>query len=894
MTVASGWWLLALLVVPVIWKIAAAGVAAVPRRQTRAAVWVRTVIVCALVASLAGVAVVLPDDTVATVFVVDVSDSISAHGIDEAETFIRDALDTKPTDALAGVVVFGREARVELSVQEQPDLISIATEPDRSRTDISRALRLAQALVPEGAKPRVVLISDGRANSGKTDREISRLRKRGVPVDTVPLGTAAGADAAVVSVKAPGRARTEDKFEVVASIFSRSAGPASVVLKRAGSVVASLDVALPAGLHEVTFEQEAAAPGALLFSVEVRAPGDTVPDNDAAGALVIVDGPPRVIVLEGSSQEGKDLAAGLTARGMSVEVRDVSTFPSGEEIAATDAIVLVDVEAWRLSDLQVAILGGFVSELGRGLVTVGGESSFSLGGYRNSPLEALLPLESEIKDPRRRPSVAQVLAVDTSGSMGQCHCAGPNMANDRLAEGPNKTTISREAAAKAIDALNQDDEVGVLAFNTSSKWVIPLQRLPSSEVVKSGLQRLRPTGGTSIPQALRSAMGELSASKASLKHVILFTDGWTSQEGLSQTAAELRQKGITLSVVATGEGPGSELKSMAEAGGGRFYAGRNLDEIPEIFMNEVILAARRYVNEGEYFPAITASTPATDALNETPALLGYVSTSAKPSTAVSLAVGELQDPLLASWRKGLGTVTSWTSDAKPRWAARWVGWDGFADFWSAVVRETLPASPAPGFDLAVLPSSDETTITVASEDAIAEGSTAHAKVTRPDGTSETVTLERVSAREMRGRLQTSGPGTYLVSAELMSDGQAIFRDTAGGVVSYPAEYLPGASEDDEMARIARVTRGRHDVSTERVFDPSPTRARRSVALSGWLLALAVGLLPVDIALRRLIITKEDLLRLRSRGSGSKRRPAEPTHVSELLRARTKVRADEEG
>src|SRR3712207_9200856 len=64
----------------------------------------------------------------------------------------------------------------------------------------------------------------------------------------------------------------------------------------------------------------------------------------------------------------------------------------------------------------------FRSDLGRGLVTIGGNRSYALGGYRNSPLEELLPVVSEILDPKRRQSVAQVLAIDTSGSMAACHC----------------------------------------------------------------------------------------------------------------------------------------------------------------------------------------------------------------------------------------------------------------------------------------------------------------------------------------------------------------------------------------------------------------------------------------------------------------------------------------
>ena len=888
MSFSSAPWLLALVFIPLIWWISRQGISAVPLRQAKASIWVRTIILIALVLSLAGVSLNLPDRTQATVFVVDVSDSISENVKADAESFVMSAIEAKPVDALAGVVVFGREPRVELSLQSDPQMTQIATDIDPSRTDISRALRLAGALIPQGTKGRIVVLSDGRQNSGEVAEEIARLRRRGIPVDSMPSGSLMGPDAAALSLKGPGRARVGDELELEANIFSRRAEEAIIRLRRGETVVEERAVSLTAGHQRMSFVQKATESTTLTFTVEVSFPADTVRENNMASASVVVDGPARVLILEGGQSEGDDVAKALAVKGFHVVQRDVSAFPTAQELAGTDAVVLVDVEAARLSDLQVAVLEGFVSDLGRGMVTIGGESSFSLGGYRDTPLEAMLPLESEIKDPRRRPSIAQVLAVDTSGSMGQCHCAGPNMGGDRLAEGPNKTNISREAAAKAIDALNEDDEVGVLAFNTSSKWIIPLQRVPSSEVVRSGLQKMQASGGTSIPQALKKSVDELQGSKASLKHVILFTDGWTNQAGLSEAAADMKSKGITLSVVATGEGTGQELRSMAEAGGGRFYAGRNLNEIPEIFMNEVILAARRYVNEGEFFPAITGSSPTTDRLTETPAILGYVATSAKPSAAVTLAIGELEDPLLATWRRGIGVVTSWTSDAKSRWSARWVGWDGFSDFWSNVVRETLPADPTPGYSLDIEPTDDGLQIAISSDSFIPEGASSTARVLRPDGTQETVALERSSSTVFSGRAGSSEAGTYLVAGELSAGGVLLFRDSTGVPLAYPAEYRPGTSDADLLARISKGTKGRIGIAPERAFDPPPARGYRRVPLAGWLLVLAVVLLPVDVALRRVVVTKEDLADLRPRKKKD-RDPQDNSPISELLDAKYRVR-----
>lgn len=863
MRFAQPWWLLALALAPVLVWVHRRGLSAVPLRQQRVGLIVRMVVLACLVLALSGATLRLPERRLATVFVVDVSDSVGSVAGQEVFGFVTEAIDGKPADAMAGVVAFGREARVELSVSEQAQLVQIASRPDGSRTNLARALRLASALLPEGARRRIVVLSDGRENSGDARAEAARLRRLGIRVDSVVLTGRPDDGAAVTGVKAPSRVRVGEEFEVGITLTAARAGAARLVTTAGARVVDERDIQLTPGTNNVTLTETAGEPGALNYRVELKAEKDSVPQNDSGAALVLVGGPPRVLVIEQAPDEGRLVAQALAERGLSVERRGISGFPAAEELAATDTMVLVDVEATQLTDAQVGSLRGFVRQLGRGLVTIGGENSWSLGGYRNSQLEDLLPLESDIKDPRRRPSIAQVLAIDTSGSMATCHCAGPNVRSDRLAQGPNKTDISRTASARAIEALSADDEVGVLAFNTSSQWVLPLQKLPSEEVVRNGLSRLHPTGGTAIPQALQAAVKDLQSSKAALKHIILFTDGWSQTTDLTGIASFVKEQGITLSVVATGEGTGTELARMADEGGGRFYAGTNLYKIPEIFLSEVTMATRRYINEGEFFPKITGSSAAVSALTATPPLLGYVGTSPKPSASVDLTAGEFDDPLLASWRTGLGVATSWTSDAKGRWATHWLGWDGFADFWSNVVRQTLPAAPVPGFSTQATPSEDGLQVTVESEQPLPEGTTGTARVVAPNGEPMNLELNRSGPNQLAGTLQTGAAGSYLVTADVTSGDTAVYRDTVGAVRAYSGEYAPGEANTTLLGDLVATTRGRLNPTAEQVFDPNLPAGRRRVEIWTWLALIAAILLPLDVALRRVIVTKEDLAEARA-------------------------------
>ena len=891
MSFAHPWWLLGLSLVPLLWLITRSGTGAVPDKQRRAATLVRSVLVVALVLALSGAALSLPERRLATVFLVDLSDSISGSGMEQTRDFLVKAVESKPKDALAGVVAFAREARVELSVRDDITIGPLATRLDASRTDLARALRLGAALLPEGTRRRVVVLSDGRQNSGDASGEAARLRGQGIAVDTVALGSSSGNDSAILGIKSPNRVRSGEEFDIEVEIAGVPGQTGRLRLLRDDVLIHERDVIFEESAERVSILDQAGEPGAIGYRAEIRSSEDPTPQNDSASALVLVSGPPRVIIVEGGDGEGEAIEKALSDRGFRTDRRGVSGFPAAAELSTIDTIVLVDVPASSLTATQTATLAAFVRDIGKGMLVVGGESSWSLGGYRDTPLEDLLPLSSEIKDPKRRFSVAQALVIDTSGSMAQCHCAEPGAApgGGMDSGGPNKTDISRSAAAKAIEALSKEDEIGVLAFNTESKWVIPLQRLPAEEVIRNGLQRLQPQGGTAIPQAIQTAVEELKNSKAALRHIILFTDGWTNQQALAPAAKAIREQGITISVVATGEGTGTELARMAEEGGGRFYAGRNLLQIPEIFMNEVVLASRRYVNEGEFFPKVTGSSPSTDRLVEAPALLGYVGTSAKPSSSVLLSVGELDDPLLATWRTGLGVVSAWTSDAKGRWANRWISWQGFAEFWSDVVRETLPASPAPGYSTVARASDDGIEITVESEHVLAEGTSADLRLVGPDGNASKVEMRRSGTNSFSASTPAGAAGAYLASVELSAGGAVLYRDTAGAVQSYSAEYRPGRPDEALLKEVARVGGGRFAVAPSDVFDPNLPAGRRTIEIWPWLVGLAALLLPIDVALRRLLISREDLQRFTWRRRGRTVEAVPDASVGRLLEAKDRVR-----
>lgn len=859
------WVLAALLVVLTIELYVSFRARGVSVRQWRIGLVVRGLIVALIVLALVNPSIKTSSDNVTTLFVVDVSDSMSDSAREAARAWVDSAL-TEADDSLWGVVEFGSDARVGTPVGTDPYRGARGVETDA--TNLARGLRLGESLLTGETRQRIVLVSDGRGNAGDLQAEIDRLDALGVVVDVHTIAAAPETDAAVSAVDLPSSVNTGETFDVTVEVLSTISGEAIVDLSEGSEVVGTETVSLVPGPNYVTFSAEAGESGLQDFTASVRMTGDAVTENDSHRAGVEVSGPPSVLIVEGDTGKGEIIEDALSSRGLEVRRVGIEGMSGLAELSVHRAVVLVDVNARDLSDQRVETLDAFVRDLGRGLVVVGGTNSFGLGGYRDTPLEALLPVDSEAPDTEREVEIAEVLLIDTSESMGACHCNEGDMAQEG---GVNKTDISKASALRAVDALSRNDEIGILAFSGNTDWVVPLQQLPDQSILERGIASLRPFGETRIIPAIEEAANTLLASEKDIKHIILFTDGFTSELELGaefgsdmfggdlvETVEQITAQGITVSVVGTGEGAIPDLEKVAEAGNGRFYPGRDLNEIPEIFVKEARLASRSFINEGEFFPLVTSTAEAVRDLASSPALLGFVATTPKPTADIQLQVGEMSDPLLASWRVGLGKTTAWTSDGGEKWAAGWASWDGFSDFWSTLVRDTFPLSGSEGQRIEASIADEVLTLTLEGAEEWPAGTEPVARVRNPDGSSEEIRLERSSDFEFEAVVPARQGGTYAVGVSV--------ADAAGDTVvlstlatrSFAAEYLPGDSNHDLMSSISVGTGGRGEITASQAFDPEGLTDGITERQFRWWFLLAAALLwPIDVALRRLRLSRRE-------------------------------------
>lgn len=858
------------------------------RGRRRLALGVRLLSLTCLALALAGAQRVQRARAVAVVFLVDASASISPAQAVQAQEFMRQALaQLRPPDQ-AAVVVFGGEALVERPLSGSTEPAPLRSRPDVGQSDIAEAIRLGLALFPAGSARRLVLLSDGQATSGDTVAAARLAAAAGARLDYAPLARPPlTAEAWLEDVAAPARVSAGERLDVTATAASTVDQPATLRLLAAGSLVAEERVQLRPGVNQFNLSLRAATPGFMRLVVELDPSRDSTPQNNRLAAFSAIVGPSRVFLL--ASDEQPDEAAALTAAlegaGLSVTPGELS-----DDLAALsnyDSLILVDVNAKELSARQMSAIQSYVRDLGGGLLVVGGPHSYGVGGYFRTPLEETLPVNMQLKDPERFPSVSLALVIDRSGSMAA------------LEGGAAKIQLAAEGAVRVVEWLNDDDAITVIPVDTQPAQVVgPMLAAERAQVIREIRAIGAGGGGIYVRTGLAAAADALAAGSQTVRHIILLADGADAeeQEGAAALAQELAAQGITLSVVAIGAGPDVPfLQNLARVGQGRFHFTDRAANLPQIFTQETSQIQRSYVVEERFFPQALAPSPILSGITSTPPLYGYVGTSAKTTAQVILATPP-GDPLLAQWRYGLGRAVAWTSDATGRWGREWVTWPGFAPFWAQAVGWTISQGRGEALELGVTYGAESAVLTVEARDSanrFLNDLTLRANVVAPDGRTQTLGLTQSAPGRYSGAFTPTQEGAYLIRvAGVDADGQADGpAQTGGWVLGYAPEYRPVSADTPPLAALAGPSGGR-DLSDNpaAVWARDLPAGRNSQPLWPGLVLLASLIWPLDIALRRLYLTRQDgVAWLRARlGRRAVAPPPSPARLERLLAARQRA------
>ena len=797
----------------------------------------RCLLTCLCVLALAAPSVVLPGGQQAVWILADAS--ASARGMqDQMTQSVRTALENKDASVNAGVIAFGGNAMVEKPLAQDGTYNGVTTAVDAQASDLSSALTLASALLPEDAQGRIVVLSDGATEDVRAAAQ--QLAARGVTVDFQSFSGDALPDAQISQLNVPSRVYQGQSFTVTVQVTANHDTAGTLVLYQNRTPVSSREVTLRRGDNTFTFRDTAADTGVVTYEARLISEGDSCAQNDSMGGYVYVQGAPKLLLVEGRQGEGSEMAAMLCAAAMQYETVLPAQLPyDAEQLRQYDGVVLVNVDYDAADEEQWAALDSAVRVLGRGLTVIGGDSSYALGGYRGSKLEEMLPVTIDVRNKLDLPSLALMLVIDKSGSM-----------SDGMF-GTTRLELAKEAAMRAAEVLTPNDQVGVIAFDDAAKWVVNLQKAEDVEAIQNQIGTIRPGGGTAFFTALYEATYALMNAQAQQKHIIFLTDGEAGDTGYLQLCDIMQQNDITLTTVAVGSGADqATLRTLAQQGGGRAYAANEFDNLPKIFTKETYLVSGSYVQNRTFTPVITEQSALTD-FEGFPQLSGYLAATEKSLATVSL-MSDREDPILAWWQYGAGRVVAFMADSRGAWTSEFLQWDQAAAFYGGMAAFTLPGEEREG-QLTTERQGDALRIVYTAPEDAQTGLSTSVTALLPDGTQTQLALQESAPGVYEGEIAAAQLGAYALRVEQRDASGELQRVMEGGAVNgYSGEYdLRNQNAESTLPYLSALTGGREITDSAEMLKSTHAVVRARRDLTQPLLWALMVLLLCDIALRRL-------------------------------------------
>ncbi len=645
------------------------------RRLTRAAASLRAAAIAAALAALVFPRLPLPSRARRLVVLIDVSASIGPASAEASRRTALRAISALGRRDRAASLLFAGGLRV-VGGLESPAAAARALEnaelaaPEPLSTDLGAALAAGMGIAGDARGSTLLLFSDGRANAGESSPAELLARSR-VLLSAVPAGRA-GRGATGLGLQLPASATVGERIAAAWTLGSEAAAEVEYEIRSDGKVAATGKASLVAGLNRISFSLDAGLEGTRV--IEARLLGGRGEIEPEASALLVVGGGSEVLVV--SESGSSPIGPALRAQGIRAVERGVEGLPRLQAgYAGASCLVLDDVSALAMTEAQQTALVEYVAG-GGGLLVVGGESSLGRGEYFATPLEDLLPVES---DSRRRLffTRAKILfVIDHSGSM------------EESVGSASKQLAAMRGVAAALDGLGPQDEVAILTFDSAPTWALRFTPAGAREEILGALGGLDEGGGTDLASALDEVVRGFGPIGPEKRHAILLTDGLAFDADYRELARRLSAGGVSLTTVAIGDKVNEPLlEDLARWTGGRYHRAR-LDQVPKIVEVEAALLTRELIQEGLVELRPRGISPMTEGLGGAPPISGYLLTKAKSLARVLLEApaGEGADPILASWRYGAGRVAVFASDSGRRWLSSWSARPVFNRLWSQTVR----------------------------------------------------------------------------------------------------------------------------------------------------------------------------------------------------------------
>ncbi len=692
-------------------------------------------------------------------------------------------------------------------------------------TNLEAALREAVAALPAGLIPRVVLISDGNENLGSVVRAAWQVRQLGVPVDTWPIAGKPQPALRLESVNMPAEVFAGERFPIDISLISPAKASVSVEIRAENKPVGSSAVEIVPGVNTLKLHTSLSAVGATDVAGKISAAGLGEVTFEHA---VTIRRPQAALVSQDPIGSEAPLLKTLEANQF-----DVRRFPNGlpDELSNYQLVLINNWDAEAIPPARKARLEEFVKQ-GGGLLWIAGERNVYIENKKiEDALDRTLP--AKLAPPRSPEGTLVILIVDKSSSM----------------EG-KKMELARLASIGVVENLRPIDLVGVLIFDNSFQWTVPIRKAEDRPLIKRLVAGITPDGGTQIAPALSEAYRRVLPQNAVYKHIVLLTDGISEEGDSIPLAREAAANRVTISTVGLGQDVNrAYLEKVASFSKGKSYFLNDPSGLEQILLRDVMEHTGSTSVEKAVRAGVAKSAEILDgvAFDQAPPLRGYVRFIARPTADTILNVDQ-KDPLFVRWQFGLGRAAVFTSDIKNRWASQWLTWGSFDRLWANVFRDLLPHAKATEAVSKYDSANDELVVDYrlgryveepqAIPDIFALG---------PDGFQQPVKVAKMAAGNYRARVRI-GRRQGLFRVRPLADSPAF---PEAGFYRQEDELAEFGSNEFVLRKIAESTGGVFKPSVRRIFQADGRSIPSTLQLWPGLLAAAVALNLAELILRKL-------------------------------------------
>ncbi len=488
----------------------------------------------------------------------------------------------------------------------------------------SRILEAAgdlSSVSPSSRPARTLIFTDGYQNpAGISKQEPSYPGSFTGPLAFSPIPGGRPDPAALQTISAPPQVRVGEPFQLELLCQSRQRGQAQVVVRINQQVQKKTEIQLNGqGKQWKSLEpmnpfkkgsSERKKP--VRITVRLILPDDPFTRNNVARTGTVLLPPIRILAVTPNDEPGPAVRA-LRAQGLDVRTLPPDRIDTAVAQLKNSDLVLLDEPAPEKNSGFEKEIRPFVQQNGGGLLVISGTGHSARSWMKSTPLRTLLPVrpvpprpESQDEtDPEKQPKPATDASDDSPGKTSDSETK-PDSSNSGDTKQAKVSTVSlmlvidksgsmsgkkiglvKEAAIAALDTLDSNDRIGVIAFDHNPRVVTDPIKASRKNLYKNRIARLYANGGTDAYSALQLAGQKLEREKAGLKHIILLSDGESPPADFKNLVTRLQKRNITISTVAAGKSAARKLlANIARWGNGDAYQTTDFKDIPQIFTSE--------------------------------------------------------------------------------------------------------------------------------------------------------------------------------------------------------------------------------------------------------------------------------------------------------------------